>query len=83
MYQTCQLLILLFGQTFMPNGSFIEVTLHQGNFVQVIITSRDFCPSDIGPSKILSKKLHQTEVRLCKICQNIANCSSDIWRFKA
>ena len=66
-------MILILGQTVMPNGSFFEVTLHQGNFVHVTITPRELCPSDIGPSKILSKKLYQTEVRLCKICQNIAN----------
>ena len=34
--------LILFGQTFMSNGSFSEVTLHQGNFVQVTLHQGKF-----------------------------------------
>ena len=34
--------LILFGQTFMSNGSFSEGTLHQGNFVQVTLHQGKF-----------------------------------------
>ena len=54
----------------MSNGSFSEGTLHQGNFVQVTLHQGKFVQVTL-----IQVKFYQSEVRLCKVCQNIANSS--------
>ena len=64
--------LILFGQIFMPNGSFFEVKLHQGNFVQVTLYQGKFIQVTLVQVKfcqrnVIKQKLHY--VKYAKILQ--------------